>query len=63
MDVRRLERWISGGSDDLTTLRTRPMGTWICILTYLFLVQIARAENIGLLALNDGLQIPAELSY
>jgi hypothetical protein len=63
IDVKRFEPWISGGSFDLTGLATKAMGTWIRRLACLVPIQIARAENNGLLALKDGFQIPPELSY
>lgn len=63
INVKRFETWISGGSVDPTGLATMAMGTWIRKLACLVPIQIARAENNGLLALKDWFQIPPELSY
>lgn len=63
INVKRFETWISGGSVDPMGLATMAMGTWIRKLACLVPIQIARAENNGLLALKDGFQIPPELSY
>ncbi|GLJ34388.1 hypothetical protein SUGI_0691360 [Cryptomeria japonica] len=39
------------------------IGTWIRKLLCLVPIQIARAENNGMVALKDGLQIPSHVSY
>lgn len=63
IDVKIFEPWISGGSVDLTDLVTKAMGTWIRRFACLVPIQIAQAENNGLLVLKDGFQMPPELSY
>ena len=55
-ELKRFESWISGGSVDLIDLASKAMGTWICMLVCFVSIQIAQAENDGLLALKDGFQ-------
>eukprot|EP01018_Ginkgo_biloba_P033752 Gb_25339 [translate_table: standard] len=67
LQVQNFNRWLSNGVEDLFTSMSMGMGMgmgeWTRNLVCLVPIQIARAENNGMVALKDGLQIPAHLSY